>query len=66
MTDRELLIVLLKNDWVAEGIRGVSRDRYEYAREVAEDNGRDEPTSDDEVEGLKRMVRAGLESSDLE
>jgi len=40
----------------ADGFVGVELDRYDYACIVAEENGREEPTRDDEIEGVRRLV----------
>jgi hypothetical protein len=34
----------------------VDKDRYEYAIDIAVDNGREEPNEDDEYEGFLAMV----------
>jgi len=40
----------------ADGFVGVELDRYDYACIVAEENGNAEPTRDDEIEGVRRLV----------
>lgn len=51
--------------WIAlntfEGVEGVEGDRYEYATKVANENGREEATEADEVEGFIRMVSHAIE-----
>jgi hypothetical protein len=40
----------------ADGFVGVELDRYDYACIVAEENGHSEPTRDDEIEGVRRLI----------
>lgn len=43
--------------WEAiEGFVGVDKDIYEFASQVAEERGRDEPDSEDMLEGLRRLI----------
>jgi hypothetical protein len=39
-----------------DGFMHVTKDRYEYAAEVADEEGHDEPTPEDELEGFRRMI----------
>lgn len=59
----------MKNDAVRlrfmmeDGIEGfvhVKKDRYEYALDVANENNRDEPNEDDELEGFRRMIDCAM------
>jgi len=43
-----------------DGIHGLTMDRYEYASFEAETHGRDEPNSDDELDGFRRMIDAAI------
>ena len=43
-----------------EGFFGVDMDRYEYACEVAQEHGRDEPNEDDELEGFRRLIDTAI------
>lgn len=40
---------------------GIKMDRYEYAEEVARENGREYPNIDDEFTGFIRMVDDAIE-----
>lgn len=44
----------------ADGLVGVEKDRYEYAIECAQENGRDEPTAEDELNGVRRLIDAAM------
>lgn len=39
----------------------VSKDRYGYALECAEEAGRDFPTKEDELNGLRRLIDAAID-----
>lgn len=41
-----------------DGFVHVARDKYEYAIECMQEAGRTEPTFDDELNGLRRMIDA--------
>lgn len=41
-----------------DGFVHVGRDKYEYAIECMQEAGRSEPTADDELNGLRRMIDA--------
>ena len=41
-----------------DGFVHVERDKYEYAIECMQEAGRSEPTPDDELNGLRRMIDA--------
>ena len=41
-----------------DGFVHVERDKYEYAIECMQEAGRSKPTSDDELNGLRRMIDA--------
>ena len=43
-----------------DGFVSVPMDRYEYACEVAQERGHDEPTEDDELEGFRRLIDAAI------
>lgn len=42
------------------------KDRYEYAMEVAKENGRDEPTADDCLDGFRRLIDCSMSGGDVE
>ena len=44
-----------------DGFTNVEKDRYEYACEVAEENGREVPSDADELEGFRRMIDSAME-----
>lgn len=44
----------------ADGFLRVEKDRYEYARDVANEEGREEPNANDELEGFRRCVDEGM------
>lgn len=54
-SDSERLRALMKAD-VLEGFACLPRDRYDYASEVAELNGHEEPTETDELDGFRQMI----------
>ena len=41
-----------------DGYDGVPKDKYEFAMEVAAEHGREEPTPEDELNGLRRLIDA--------
>jgi hypothetical protein len=41
----------------------VERDRYDFAAEVAEDHGREEPTEEDELDGFRRLIDCGIRAA---
>lgn len=43
-----------------DGFVGVKMDKYDYAIEVATENGREEPTATDELNGVRRLIDAAL------
>lgn len=43
-----------------DGFVGVKKDKYDFAIECAEENGRDEPTSEDEINGVRRLIDAAI------
>lgn len=42
------------------------KDWYEYAKEVAKENGRDEPTADDCLDGFRRLIDCSMSGGDVE
>ena len=56
--DTACLAWLLQEECVPEGFVGVEADRYEFAMQAATEAGRDEPTDDDCLEGLRRLIDA--------
>ena len=54
-TDADRLLFLVKAE-VIEGFVGVTKDRYDYASEVAEERKHETPTMNDELEGLRRLL----------
>lgn len=53
--DAERLLYMSKD---MDGFVHVARDKYEYAIECMQEAGRSEPTADDELNGLRRMIDA--------
>lgn len=47
-----------------DGFVNVQKDRYSYAAEVAEENGRDEPTADDCLDGFRRLIDCSMSGGD--
>lgn len=47
-----------------DGFVHVTKDRYEYATDVATENGRDEPNAHDELEGFRRMIDCAMSGGD--
>ncbi len=47
-----------------DGFMHVTKDRYEYAAEVADEEGHDEPTPEDELEGFRRMIDCAMAGGD--
>ena len=43
-----------------DGFSGVEKDRYDFASDVAEEKGHEEPSTDDELEGFRRLVDAAM------
>lgn len=60
ITDADRLLFLLKADCI-ESFVGVTKDRYEYASEVAEERGHKTPTLNDELVGFRRLIDAARE-----
>lgn len=46
-----------------EGFCGVEKDRYDFASDVAAEEGREEPTAADELEGFRRLIDAAMSLS---
>ncbi|WP_372362885.1 hypothetical protein ACCQ10_09320 [Xanthomonas sp. NCPPB 1325] len=44
----------------ADGFVGVAKDRYEYAMDCAKEAGRDEPSAEDELNGVRRLIDAAM------
>lgn len=47
-----------------DGYTTVEKDRYDYAIDCMEENGRDEPNKEDELNGLRRLIDAAMETKD--
>lgn len=47
-----------------DGFMHVNKDRYEYATEVADEEGHEEPTPADELEGFRRMIDCAMAGGD--
>ncbi len=47
-----------------DGFMHVTKDRYDYATEVATENGREEPNEADELEGYRRMIDCAMAGGD--
>lgn len=45
-----------------DGYTTVVKDKYDYAIECAEENGREEPNAEDELNGLRRLIDAAMAS----
>ena len=53
MTDTDRLIYVMRD---IDGFEGVDADKYEYALDEANHNGRQEPNDADLLEGVRRMI----------
>jgi len=60
-TDTDRLRWLLAEELLPEGFNNVSKDIYEFAFEVAEEAGRDEPTDEDFLEALRRLLDCAID-----
>lgn len=47
-----------------DGYEGVQKDKYDYASELAERAGRDEPSKEDEINGLRALIDAAMARKD--
>ena len=56
--DTERLAWLLQEECVPDGFVGVEADRYEFAMQAASEAGRDEPSDEDCLEGMRRLIDA--------
>lgn len=54
------------DDCCFDGFVNVQKDLYSYAMEVAEENGRDEPTADDCLDGFRRLIDCSMSGGDVE
>ena len=43
-----------------DGFDGDPKDKYDHAMDVASENGREEPTPDDELNGLRRLIDGAM------
>ena len=59
MSDTKRLVWLMNAAGI-DGVVGDKKDRYDYASEVATEEGHDEPTPSDELEGFRRCIDAGM------
>lgn len=50
----------LMTDGCVEGFVGLEKDRYEFAYDVAVEEGREEPNDADELEGFRRLIDAAM------
>lgn len=48
-----------------DGFVHVGKDKHDYAMEVAAENGRDEPSAEDELEGIHRLIDAAREAENV-
>lgn len=48
-----------------DGFVHVRKDRYDYASEAAEENGREEPNAADELEGFRRLIDCAMAGGDM-
>ena len=47
-----------------EGFRHIPGDRYDYAMQMAELNGRDEANATDELDGFRQMIDDAMAAAD--
>jgi hypothetical protein len=45
-----------------DGFEHVKLDKYDYATECMEEAGRDEPNAEDELNGVRRLIDAAMQS----
>lgn len=45
-----------------DGYVGVDKDKYDFAIEFMEEAGRDEPSFEDEVNGLRKLIQLAMEN----
>ena len=45
-----------------DGYVGVEKDKYDFAIEFMEESGRDEPSFEDEVNGLRKLIQLAMEN----
>jgi hypothetical protein len=64
-SDAEMLCYIMEKVGL-DGFVHVSKDRYEYAIDVAAQNGRVEPTTEDELIGFRRMVSCAMSGGDMQ
>ncbi len=62
MNDVKRLEWLMKVSGI-EGFKNVDKDRYDYASEVAHEEGRDEPNTDDEIDGFRRCIDEAIRNN---
>ena len=62
LTDTDRLIYLMYHG--PDGIVGVEKDMYEYASEVAEEWGLEEPNEAAYLEGFRRMLDCAITDAD--
>lgn len=62
-TDKERLD-FLADDPIPEGFANLEMDVYEYAIQVANEAGGDEPTKEDQREGFRRMIDAAMDAEE--
>lgn len=53
MNDAERLLFVMKD---IDGFVNVKKDKYEYALCVAQENGREEPNKQDELDGIRALI----------
>ena len=63
-TDADRLRYILENE-VLDGFVNIQKDRYDYAMDVANELGHEEPTKDDELEGFRRLIDCVMTGGDL-
>jgi hypothetical protein len=59
MNDTKRLAYLMQE---IDGFGNVLKDRQHYATEVAEEEGHDEITASDELEGFRRLIDAAIKA----
>lgn len=45
-----------------DGYVGIEKDRYDFAIEFMDEGGRDEPSFEDEVNGLRKLIQLAMEN----
>lgn len=62
MSDTERLLWVMTNTGI-DGFRNVTKDRYDYATDIANGRGHDEPTKQDELDGVRMLIDTAISAN---